>query len=567
MKYPYKVIVQGKGPETLSKQDYIAAGGEGTVCRKGSVAYKVYHDPNKIIAVAKIRELAPLAALPNVLGPRDILLDAKDNKPIGFTMPYIDRTEFLCRMFSKGFKSDNGITGDTVMHLVKCMQQTVSSIHHEGILVVDLNEMNFLLNDGFTEVLFIDVDSYQTKSFKATAIMESIRDRIVKSNAFTEASDWFSFAVVSFQMYTGYHPYRKGKHPKYGPNDWSERMDKGLSVFHPEVTVGPPWSDWSVIPPAHLDWLKAVLGPTGDRTEPPLPDLSRPVAVLRPVVVKGTDQFEVTIYRDYGETVIGAWFFDGIDCAVTQLGVYVGGNLVKRFISKPGKLSLARVPGQHPVLAQHDGREVVFEVLGGDLVGRIAADKVMQYDGRIYTAYNGVLTQNSFMYMNGKPLHLMKSVGNVLQQSTSMFPGVAVQDVLGTCWLNLPYADGKCSNTHVPELDGHRIIDAKYESSIFMTVAEKDGKFRRFVLFMSEDCSSYHLRIDDDPPDPSVHFTVLANGICVHQSSDQTVEVFKEVGKVKVVDGPPFHTGGRLLNDTTSVMFLDGGRLYRVGLK
>ena len=567
MNFPYKVIIQGKGSETLQKGDYIAAGGEGTVCRRGSTAYKVYHDPTKMIPLAKIRELAPIVRLVNVLGPRDILLDSKTNTPVGFTMPYIEQTEFLCRMFSKGFKTDSGITSDMVMQLVKRMQSTISEIHQEGILVVDLNEMNFLLDKAFKDVLFIDVDSYQTKSFKATAIMESIRDRTVKKSAFTEGSDWFSFAVVAFQMYMGYHPYRKGKHPKYGPNDWSERMDKGLSVFHPDVTLSPPWDDLSAVPPAHLDWFKAVLGPSAARTEPPMPDVSGFIAVLRPVVVKGTDKFEVTLYRDYGEFVTGVWFFDGIDCAVTSDYVYVGGNVVKKFTGKPGKVSLARVPGQHPVLAIHDGLHVTFQDMQGVEVGNIAANKAMQYDGRVYTVYNGVLMQNSFVFMNGKPLHLVKSVGTVLQQSTQMFPGVAVQDVLGTCWLSIPYAEDRCSDTRVKELDGQRIVDAKYERGIFMAVAEKDGKYRRFVLFMSDDCASYKVRIDDDPAEPSVHFTVLPNGVCVHQTTDQQVEVFREPSKVKVVDGPPFHTGDRLLNDTTSVMFLDGGRLYTVRLK
>lgn len=77
MNFPYKIIVQGKGPETLNKQDYIAAGGEGTVCRLHSTAFKVYHDPARMIPLPKIRELAPLARFGNVLGPREVLLDAK----------------------------------------------------------------------------------------------------------------------------------------------------------------------------------------------------------------------------------------------------------------------------------------------------------------------------------------------------------------------------------------------------------------------------------------------------------------------------------------------------------
>ena len=567
MKFPYKVVVQNKGAVTLSKQDYVAAGGEGTVCRKGGVAYKVYHDPKKVIPLAKIRDLTPLAKLGNVLGPRDILFDSKGNVPIGFTMNYVRDTEFLCRLFSKGFRADHGVGLDEMNYLVKRMQLTVEDIHSHDILIVDLNEMNFLVNGKFSDVLFIDVDSYQTKLFKATAIMESIRDRMGKAGEFTEGTDWYSFAVVAFQMYTGYHPYRKGRHPDYGPSDWSVRMDKGVSVFHPEVAMKPPWSDWSMIPPAHLGWLKAVLGPSQERYGPPLPDASAIVAVTRPVVVKGTDGFDVSLVTDYGESVHGVWFYEGVPCAVTKGGIHVGTHKVRSLKQRRGRMSLAAVPSNSPVLAIHDDYEVVFEDTSGNEVGRLAAEKAMQYGGRIYSAYNGVLTESTFMQTGPKVLHLTKSVAKVLQQSTSFFSGVAVQDILGTCWLTIPWAEGKCSNTKVPEMDGRRIVDARYERGIFMAVAESGGKYDRFVLFMNDDCSSYRLRIDEDIQDVSVHFTVLANGMCIHQTSDQEVEVFKEAGKVKVVDGPPFHTGDRLLSDGVSVLFLDGGRLYRVSLK
>jgi len=567
MDFPYKVVIQGKGTAVLQKADYIAAGGEGTVCRHGSTAYKIYHDPKRMIPTAKIRELLPLSRLGNVLGPRQILLDFKTNDPVGFTMPYIEKTEFLCRMFSKGFKTDNGITSDMIVQLVKRMQQTVSEVHHEGILIVDLNEMNFLLDRIFEEVLFIDVDSYQTPSYKATAIMESIRDRTSPAGVFTEGTDWYSFAVVAFQMYMGYHPYRKGKHRRYGPNDWLDRMEKGISVFHQDVSLGHPWDDWSGVPPRHLEWLQAVLGPSNERSEPPLPDVSVPIAVIRPVVVKGTDKFEVGLVGDYGATIQGVWFFDGMVYAITKDGVHSGRGIVRKFIGKMGRMSLARVPGQEPVLAIQELHEVLFEDMTGRVVGRIAADKVMQYDGRVYTSYNGALTQNSFVFMNNRPLHLMKTVGSVLQESTTLFPGVAVQDVLGTCWLSIPYAEDRCSNTHVLEMDGNRIIDAKYERGIFMAVTEINGIYRRFVLTMSPDCSKYRFHYDIIQQDLSVHFTVLSNGICVHQPCDEEITIFKELDKVKIVVDPPFHTGDRLLNDATSVHFVDGGRLYSVRLK
>ena len=568
MKFPHKVVVQNKGGITLHKNDYIAAGGEGTVCRQGKLAYKVYHDPKKAVPAAKIRELQVLSGLPNVLGPRDIVFDSKGHTPVGFTMPYISDTEFLCRLFSKGFRADHGLDPDRITNLVKRLQQTLQQIHDNDILVVDLNEMNFLVDCNFSEVLFIDVDSYQTPKHRATAIMESIRDRTAPAGKFNEGTDWYSFAVVAFQMYTGYHPYRKGRHPDYKPNDWSNRMDKGLSVFHPDVVMSHPWSDWSMIPPIHLDWLKAVLGPSNERIEPPLPEMAPSMYVQKTVVVTGTDNFEITLVMDYKSTVQNLWFHEAVPCAVTKKGIHIGTTVVSSPLRRGERVSLASVPGNNPVVALLTGTELKFSDTEGTNVGELTAEKVMQYEGRVYSAHNGVLTESTFMKTGQKVMHLTKMVAKILQESSQFFPGVVVQDVLGTCWLTIPYAEGKCSNTRVPEMDGYRIVDAKYDRGIFMAVGEKDSSFDRFILkFPDGDHTKYDLRRDEGVSEVAVHFATLANGICVHQPDDQKIEVFTTPSKIKIVEGPPFHTGDRLLSDGASVMFLDGGRLYRVSLK
>ena len=48
------------------------------------------------------------------------------------------------------------------------------------------------------------VDSYQTAHYPATAIMPSVRDWKVPLHDFSELSDWFSFAIVSFQVFLGF---------------------------------------------------------------------------------------------------------------------------------------------------------------------------------------------------------------------------------------------------------------------------------------------------------------------------------------------------------------------------
>ena len=169
------LLINGKTKITLTQNEYKAQGGQGTVYVKGNLAYKVYHDPTRMIPEMKVRELAAIG-LPGVLAPQDALMDTKGTI-VGFTMPYVKDTEYLTKMFSRSFKDANNIGADKIVHLVTEMQKTLSALHTKKIIVGDYNEMNFLVDSNFAIPYHIDVDSYQTPNFPCTAIMDTVRDR------------------------------------------------------------------------------------------------------------------------------------------------------------------------------------------------------------------------------------------------------------------------------------------------------------------------------------------------------------------------------------------------------
>lgn len=568
MNFPLKVIIQGKGPETLDKNSYVAAGGEGTVCRKGGTAYKIYHDPKKMIAIKKIQELSSLKSFANILCPQDIVLDAKTSTPVGFTMPFVDKTDFLCRAFNKGYKQDNGITDQAVVALVKNIQETIKNVHKNGILIVDLNELNLLVDSATYETAyFIDVDSWQTATYKATALMESVRDRFMVPGQFNEGTDWFSFAIVSFEVYTGFHPYQKGQHPNYKPKDWSARMDAGISVFHPEVTLSDVWKGaLTVIPKPHLEWYKRVFHKK-ERTGPPLPEGTLLVGTIQPVMVAGNASFEVTKLFSYKEKILGHFYYNGLNYVITEHGIYQSDRLARTFNKKYRKMSLAAVSGYDPVFVHKEGSTVYFEDMAGTQIGLVAAADAMQYGGRIYTIYNGKMTENTFRNMGKKVLHLTKEVSNIFEPATKLFPGVAVQDILSKCWLAIPYAEGKCASIAIPELNGERILDAKCDGAICILISEKAGKYKRTVLHFNDKVNAYSIRVEDDVAYEGVNFTYLSSGVCVHVPSDSMVELFRDNSKVKTVANPPFTTDMKLSNDVTSVLFVNDTGLYTVKLK
>ncbi len=245
----------------LTPSEFKAQGGEGAVYVKGQTAYKVYADPAKMIPSAKIGELSALT-LPDIIRPQDVLLDNR-RAPVGYTMRSVPDAVVLCQTFPRAFRERMGVTPDAMLHLVRALQEGVAHVHAQGILIVDLNEMNFLIDPQFRHVFFIDVDSYQTPHFPATALMESVRDR--HATAWNAGTDWFSFAVVSFQMFVGIHPY-KGKHPAL--KTLEERMQANVSALHPAVSIPAACLPFDVIPRVYRDWYRAVLD-QGQRLPPP----------------------------------------------------------------------------------------------------------------------------------------------------------------------------------------------------------------------------------------------------------------------------------------------------------
>ncbi|HEX7773949.1 MAG TPA: hypothetical protein VF435_16120, partial [Pyrinomonadaceae bacterium] len=243
-----RYFVPGEGYVQLGRMEFKAQGGEGAVYVKGPTAYKIYADPSRCIAQAKIDELSSLVQS-NIIRPVRLILDNK-NTPVGYTMRAVGKAHSLCRLFPKAFRQRNNITPEITLRLVRQLQTGVLHVHTNGVLIVDLNEMNFLVSADFAELFFIDVDSYQTPSFPATALMESVRDRHATTH--TTSSDWFAFAVVSFQIFVGIHPFKGTYAPlQHLPDNAAKldaRMRGNISVLHSGVTVPAACLPFSVIP-------------------------------------------------------------------------------------------------------------------------------------------------------------------------------------------------------------------------------------------------------------------------------------------------------------------------------
>ena len=106
-----KIVINNK-QETLTQRNYVSSGGEGQVYQKGGTAYKIMHKDKQPIPQGKVKELLAIKNT-NVLIPQAPIFDVK-KKYIGYTMPFIHKTEFLCKLFSRSYRDQHNISPQNI---------------------------------------------------------------------------------------------------------------------------------------------------------------------------------------------------------------------------------------------------------------------------------------------------------------------------------------------------------------------------------------------------------------------------------------------------------------------
>lgn len=571
-----KVKIGNSGVVTLTDKNYKAAGGEAAIYVAGGMAYKLYHDPLvKQLPPKKMQELGAIHN-PQVVIPQQIIFDPKDGKPLGYTTTFVDNVEPLLKYFTRTFKDDNNISFQMVNHLVKEIQKVVADVHSAQCLIVDLNELNILaeLKGSNVTPWFIDTDSYSTPSFKATAIMDSVRDRKVtvfdKSGTMhynpTTDSDWFSWSVLAFWLYTNIHPFR-GAHANYKPKDKAKQMDDGISVFHSGVRVPPSVNDFKVIPHRHLDFFKRVFL-NGERGVPPLPDSSVPLLVPTQVItIQGTDKISVSEVNAYSGPIMAIQTIMGIYYVATKTHIYANKKEIGTHSAK--KISLCSATDGTLIVAQQDNsNKIAFrDLTKADQIGTATSVELFTRNNAFYTIAHGKLVENTFRSFGGKVIHNVTEVENVSVTSAKMYDGCVIQDLLGKQYLTLPYKQGSCFSRHVPQLDGYRIVGAKAEKHVVVVLGEKKGQFDRFILVYDKTYSKCDVRKVDDVTYDTINFTVMDNGLCILLASPTELELFATANQVETLQNPPFDATMKLFATSDGIFFINGNSFHQIRKK
>lgn len=549
-----KFTIQGKGQVSLSDKDFLAEGGEGKVYLKGSTAFKIYEDPKKMIPYEKIMELSKLDR-PNILRPKEVLLNSRKEQA-GFTMDHISDSFPLCKLFTNDFRNANQITPDDILELVENIMDVTQFIHDQKILIVDGNDLNYLVtHKDVTIPYLIDVNSYQTPNFPATAIMPNIRDWT--NDKFSTLTDWFSFAIISCQLFIGIHPF-KGKHPSYKKNSLIDRIKDGVSVFNKDVRIPASTRDFSHIPTAFMEWYIKVFE-KGERIPPPQIAGLLNVIQVQFETIEGSNNFEIKLIVEKQIKILkyvyhmgNEHFSDSKDCEIIYSDMY---NVPIIATTDKGKLVLTDLNKKSTI----NGLDLFAKAL-------------VYVDNKLFILSNDKFMQIDFLESGNDIIPFVNKANNhtIMPNSTVPFDGCLYSNLLGKPYLMIPQGPKTLmSLKYIKELEKYKVIDAKYENNVCMVLGFKDGQYDKFILTFDDDKYSCRI-IDDVLVNDAINFTVLKNGIVINILEDGVLEIFKnKVGhnQVKVIKDPIISNNMKLCSDGLNVKFFKGTKLYSLKVK
>jgi hypothetical protein len=148
-----------------------------------------------------------------------------------------------------------------------------------------------------------------------------------------------------------------------------------------------------------------------------------------------------------------------------------------------------------------------------------------------------------------------------------MYDGCVIQDLLGKKYLVLPYRKEACFSKYIPALDGFRIVEAKSDKNVTVVIAEKGGKYHRFIIVFEKNYQSFSVREVPDVAYDEINFAVLDNGLCMLLASPTEMELFVKADQYETMTDPPFDADMPLFATPDGFFFINGNSIHQVRKK
>lgn len=523
------VNLEKRGRLTIRPSDYIATGGEGSIYRASGTVIKLYADQRKIAKMIDKIELLSRITHPYIIAPHGAVYN-RIGEAIGIHMPYVDG-EPLPRMFTNDFRTREKFTDKDAAQFAHKMQEAIQFAHAHGALLVDPNELNWLAvmqGKNGPEPRVIDVDSWAIGKWPATVVMQSIRDWHTKG--FTQLSDWFAWGIVTFQIFTGIHPY-KGTIDGFKPGDLEGRMKANASVFSPKAKLSKAVRDFSSIGAPLLDWYTAVFQ-NGERSTPPSPLAQTTVAkaaVVKHITALPAGNLIFTkLYGTTNDPAVRIWPSGVIALQSGKLFDIASKRAIGTLRSPNGEV--ITTPDGWLVADRIDGNLVFSHIRQASkkadtLSFPLTVRHIIRYENRMFAITAGGLTEIIFRDL-GKPVLSAGNTWGAMLNSTRWFDGIGIQDAMGATFLIMPSGKAGLMHIRVKELDGLKPITAKAENGFAVIIAlNAHGAYQKLEITSHEHDNTYRVwtGIADSP---ELNIVILPTGVCAAITDDEELTIF-----------------------------------------
>jgi len=545
----------------LADNRLIGKGGQGSVYkinmmdpsynRIDTMAVKIF-DPSckSIPTLEKIRLIHNAIPQPynNIIAPMGYITEQKTSKFLGYFMPFVENTIPIVTIFPKIAKTRNNITPDIVNNMVLQMKGMIDQCHSSGIIVVDFNEYNLLVDKSeYKELVMIDLDGCAIDKFPGIAIMESIRDRQAKS--FTKESDWFSFAVIAFQLYTGIHPFRgtDTSHSVKSQPDLDSRMKNQISVFNSKVTVPKFIHEFSdIIPANYIEWFKSVFT-NGYRLAPPVNFKDIIINDNNMQIIQHSGDLKIKVRIAVESEIISCGTIGNFDIIQTTKGIHLDRQYIEDIapyaIIKPLYTddSFDVIAGIRTFIL-HDSRPRIFSITTTRDVTIDTIPSLMESitNSSEFSGYNDVVwvlsagnNKNIFRIAHqGSTRTPMLTQAEPVHQNSRMFKGCLIQFVMGVHYVLFLNSESM-HGYYLHSLKDYRIIDAERQDNVLMVIAEKDGNMFNFIYRIDPNNKSQLIPYIRNIISPDINFIVYT--ITPGTKTTDDLLIFMEEDKLLVM--------------------------------
>ena len=507
----------------LDKQKSIS-GGEGTVYLLKDTAFKIYHEQSKMIPLGKFKELNAIQA-DNVIKPEELIYDERKNV-IGYTMKAIYNTVSLSRIVTTDYQNSHNISHKDLIKIILNIKDTIANIHKDKCLVVDINDSNILV-DHKLNVYFIDVDSYKTQNYPATALQDYAKDFTVKDYKFSELSDWFSFGLLATKIWLGIHPFM-GRWSKYKKREKQNTLEyrslNNISIFNDDVVYPKTVRSFTMIPKNYYSWFVDIFE-KGERKTPPN-DLGEFFSSVDELILDEQNNINFKKLLTNKLPIIGILQGFRNEIILSNNAIIFQNNITKL---KENYTSIIFNSKDEPLIFKVNNKNQVesYNVVTQELniYNQVLADKIYAFNNQVYA-----INYDNFMNLElinfGKETLTIKSSFSIMPYSSQVFDSCIYQNTMGKAFMYLIHDKDTTPLMKFKELDGKKIVNAKYKNNILVVNYKNSFNYTNIVFKINNFFDKYEVIYQEDNDVSNINFTVNDKGVACYIPEDEKMLLF-----------------------------------------